>query len=96
MCVKSFVFLPALLPPVNRVRPKCPPPPPPTAPTEVKQEVPSSPKFIEQVTANEVKKVTKGTSVFYGNDSVLNKTSVPIDTPPQQTPPKKTGKRPPN
>lgn len=86
----------ALLPPVNRVRPKCPPPPPPTAPTEVKQEVPSSPKFIEQVTANEVKKVTKGTSVFYGNDSVLNKTSVPIDTPPQQTPPKKTALLPPH
>ncbi|XP_044035573.1 circularly permutated Ras protein 1-like isoform X2 [Siniperca chuatsi] len=91
----------ALLPPVNRIRPRIPPPPPPTSSAEAKspKSHPSPPKIIEQLEKSKgVKKVVKPTS-FYENAEFHNKleTASSISITPQQTaPPRKTALLPPH
>ncbi|XP_032357698.1 circularly permutated Ras protein 1 isoform X1 [Etheostoma spectabile] len=90
----------ALLPPVNRVRPSCPPPlPPSTNFAEAKSpkslQFPS--KVIEQLEkSKEVKKAVKPT-VFYENE-FYNKPEAATSSSitPQQTPPRKTALLPPH
>lgn len=85
----------ALLPPVNRIRPRSPPPPPPqtnSADAKSPKSVQSPPKVIEQLEkGKEVKKVVKPTP-FYENAEFHNKpeaaSSVSIAPQP---PPRKTG-----
>lgn len=86
------MFFLALLPPVNRVRPRIPPPPPPTNPAEAKspKSPESLPKIIEQLEkSNEVKKVM--ISPFYENVGFHNKTEAASSSSSQTTPPRKTG-----
>ncbi|KAG8009099.1 Circularly permutated Ras protein 1 [Nibea albiflora] len=81
----------ALLPPVNRVRPRIPPPPPPTNPAEAKspKSLQSSPKIIEQLEkSNGVKKAV--TSILYENAEFHNKTEAASSLSSQTTPPRKT------
>ncbi|KAI3365620.1 hypothetical protein L3Q82_010706, partial [Scortum barcoo] len=91
----------ALLPPVNRIRPRTPPPPPPTISAEAKsQKSPQSlPKIIEQLEKNkEVKKVAKPT-VFYENAEFYSKVQAASsisETPQQTTPPRRTALLPPH
>ncbi|XP_035522468.1 circularly permutated Ras protein 1-like [Morone saxatilis] len=93
----------ALLPPVNRIRPRTPPPPPPTNSAEAKspKSLPSPPKVIEQLEKSRgVKKVVKPIP-FYENaafHSKLNTASFIPPTPPQvvPTPPQKTALLPPH
>ncbi|XP_019117218.2 circularly permutated Ras protein 1 isoform X2 [Larimichthys crocea] len=87
----------ALLPPVNRVRPRIPPPPPPTNPAEAKspKSPESLPKIIEQLEkSNEVKKVM--ISPFYENVGFHNKTEAASSSSSQTTPPRKTALLPPH
>ncbi|TKS89969.1 hypothetical protein D9C73_024099 [Collichthys lucidus] len=91
------MFSLALLPPVNRVRPRIPPPPPPTNPAEAKspKSPESLPKIIEQLEkSNEVKKVM--TSTFYENLEFHNKTEAASSRSSQTTPPRKTALLPPH
>lgn len=90
-----YAFL-ALLPPVNRLRPRTPPPPPPTNSAEAKspKSPQSPPKIIEQLEkSREVKKVVKPT-VLYENAEFHNKpeaaSSISV-TPQQATPPRRAG-----
>lgn len=91
-----FLCFIALLPPVNRIRPRTPPPPPPTSSAEAKsQKSPQSPpEIIEQLEkSREVKKVVKPT-VLYENAEFHNKpeaaSSIGV-TPQQATPPRRAG-----
>ncbi|XP_029978556.1 circularly permutated Ras protein 1-like [Sphaeramia orbicularis] len=99
--VSNVIKRSALLPPINRIRPRSPPPPPPTSSAEVKtcKSGPSSPKFIEHLGKNkEVKKVVKPTP-FYENTDFHRKTGAASSssvTPPQSTPPRKTALLPPH
>ncbi|XP_056286054.1 circularly permutated Ras protein 1 isoform X2 [Pseudoliparis swirei] len=91
----GFVYVPqrpraikrsALLPPVNRIRPRSPPPPPPTNSAEARlpKSPQSRPKVIEQLeNSEEVKKAVKPTP-FYGNAEIHNKAST-RDFPAQLT-----------
>ncbi|XP_028423636.1 circularly permutated Ras protein 1-like isoform X2 [Perca flavescens] len=85
----------ALLPPVNRIRPRTPPPPPPsTNPAEAKspKSLQSPSKVIEQLEkSKEVKKAVKPT--VYENSEFQAATS--SSTTPQQTP-RKTALLPPH
>ncbi|CAK6964128.1 circularly permutated Ras protein 1-like isoform X1 [Scomber scombrus] len=95
----------ALLPPVNKCRPRCPPPPPPTTNSaEVKssKSLPSPPKIIEQLEKiKEVRTVVKSTP-YYENAEFHRKsgTASSTSTTPQQTqtttPPRKTALLPPH
>lgn len=86
----------ALLPPVNRIRPRNPPPPPPTVSAEAKspKSLQSTSKGIEQLEkSKEVKKAVKPTP-FYENAEFHNKQQAASSisaTPQQQTLPRKTG-----
>uniref|UniRef100_UPI0037E8F33F circularly permutated Ras protein 1-like isoform X2 n=1 Tax=Semicossyphus pulcher TaxID=241346 RepID=UPI0037E8F33F len=88
----------ALLPPVNRVRPRTPPPPPPTEAKSPKS-LQSPPKVIEQLEkSREVKKVEKP-SPFYENAAFHKKTEAAssVSKSPQLTPtPRKTALLPPH
>ncbi|KAM7370964.1 hypothetical protein PAMP_010471 [Pampus punctatissimus] len=86
----------ALLPPVNRIRPRIPPPPPPTtnsAEVKAPKSLRSPPKIIEQLDkSKEVRTVVKSTP-FYENAEFHRKsgtTSSISRTPQQTTPPRKT------
>lgn len=88
-----YLCLLALLPPVNRIRPRSPPPPPPTNSAEARlpKSPQSRPKVIEQLeNSEEVKKAVKPTP-FYGNAEIHNKAST-RDFPAQLTS-RKTGTR---
>lgn len=91
----------ALLPPVNRIRPRNPPPPPPTVSTEAKspKSLQSTSKDIEQLEkSKEVKKAVKPTP-FYENAEFHNKQQAASSinaTPQQQTLPRKTALLPPH
>ncbi|XP_070783310.1 circularly permutated Ras protein 1-like isoform X2 [Enoplosus armatus] len=92
----------ALLPPVNRIRPRIPPPPPPTNSAEAKstKSIPSPPNIIEQLEkSREVKKAVKPTSPPYENAEFHNKKEAAssISITPQQTAlPRKTALLPPH
>ncbi|XP_070707900.1 circularly permutated Ras protein 1-like isoform X2 [Pempheris klunzingeri] len=90
----------ALLPPVNRIRPRNPPPPPPTNSADAKSQtsLSSPPKIIEQLEkSREVKKVVKP-APFYENAAFHNKpeAAASINKHPQQTSPRKTALLPPH
>nr|XP_046232994.1 circularly permutated Ras protein 1-like [Scatophagus argus] len=89
----------ALLPPVNRVRPRNPPPPPPTNSPEAKSQKspPSQTKIIEHLDkTREVKKVVKPT-YFYENAEFHQGAASSISVTPQQTSPsRKTALLPPH
>ncbi|XP_036936593.1 circularly permutated Ras protein 1-like [Acanthopagrus latus] len=93
----------ALLPPLNRVRPRIPPPPPPTNPAEAKspKSLSPTPKIVEQLEkSKEVKTSVKPSSVFYENAEFHNKAgaasavSRPVNA--QQKTPRKTALLPPH
>ncbi|XP_010770422.1 circularly permutated Ras protein 1-like isoform X1 [Notothenia coriiceps] len=82
----NVIKLSALLPPVNRMRPRSPPPPPPTNSAEAKSPKPLRPllKVIEQLEKTKnVKKAVKPT-VFYENEEFHNKPKA-SPTPPRRT-----------
>ncbi|XP_071393186.1 circularly permutated Ras protein 1-like isoform X2 [Centroberyx affinis] len=91
----------ALLPPINRMRPRNPPPPPPTNSAEAKttKSAQTAQKFIEHLEKKEdVKKDVKPSS-FYENAEFHLKAGAAssVDTPPQQiTPPRRTALLPPH
>ncbi|XP_037611239.1 circularly permutated Ras protein 1-like isoform X1 [Sebastes umbrosus] len=90
----------ALLPPVNRIRPRSPPPPPPTNSAGAKStSLQSPPKVIEQLEKiKEVKKVVDPTP-FYENAAFHKKmdtTSSISVTPQQTTPSRRTALLPPH
>ena len=90
----SLCFL-ALLPPVNRIRPRSPPPPPPptnSADAKSSKSIPSPPKVVEQLEkCKEVKKVVKPTP-FYENAAFHNKPEAAssVSVTPQH-PPRRSG-----
>ncbi|XP_074519786.1 circularly permutated Ras protein 1-like isoform X2 [Halichoeres trimaculatus] len=92
----------ALLPPVNRIRPRNPPPPPPTGSVEAKspKHQQTSPHITELLEKNkEVKKVEKP-SPFYENAAFhcKSESAPPISRSPQHTPtpPRRTALLPPH
>nr|XP_020493212.1 circularly permutated Ras protein 1-like [Labrus bergylta] len=93
---KRVIKRSALLPPVNRTRPRTPPPPPPTSSPEARSpKAPIyPPKFIKQLEKNkEVKQVVKH-APFYENAAFHTKTeaATSISVTPQHTlkPPQRT------
>lgn len=93
----------ALLPPINRLRPRGAPPPPPPQTHSAEDKSPisprSSPKVIEQLEkSKEVKKAAKP-SPFYENAEFHKKMEAAPSsriTPQQITPPRKTALLPPH
>ncbi|XP_054455473.1 circularly permutated Ras protein 1-like [Anoplopoma fimbria] len=90
----------ALLPRVNRIRPRNPPPPPPTNSAEANslKSPQSHPKVIEQLErSKEVKKAVNPTP-FYENAEFQNKVGEASSRriTPQQSPPRKTALLPPH
>ncbi|XP_030255232.1 circularly permutated Ras protein 1-like [Sparus aurata] len=91
----------ALLPPVNRVRPRIPPPPPPTNPAEAKspKSLSPTPKMVEQLEKSKEVKTSVKPSIFYENAEFHNKAGAasPASRPVKQTtPPRKTALLPPH
>ncbi|XP_029312478.1 circularly permutated Ras protein 1-like [Cottoperca gobio] len=91
----------ALLPRVNRIRPRIPPPPPPTNSAEAKspKSLQLTPKVIEQLEKSKEVKTAVKPSPFYENAKFHNKTEAASSNSitPQQTPlPRKTALLPPH
>ncbi|XP_016889559.1 circularly permutated Ras protein 1-like isoform X2 [Cynoglossus semilaevis] len=87
----------ALLPPVNRVRPRMPPPPPPPTNDPKNSKIfTSTTKIQEQVEkSQEVKKLVKPESI-YENEEFYRQTEAATATGQQQTFPRKTALLPPH
>ncbi|XP_026170910.1 circularly permutated Ras protein 1-like isoform X2 [Mastacembelus armatus] len=78
----------ALLPPVNWLRPRVPPPPPPTAEAKTSKSSPSSPKISERLDkSKEVKKVEKLTVLEKAEFHNKIGATSSISTAPEQTMP---------
>ncbi|KAM4624267.1 circularly permutated Ras protein 1-like isoform 1-T2 [Polymixia lowei] len=86
----------ALLPPINRIRPRSPPPPPPTSSTELKrpQSLPSIEKLIEHLEQkDEVKRDAKPSPVYENAAFHLSRGA---GSSQQITPPRRTALLPPH